>query len=334
MTEYIIILSLVAVAAITVFSAFGGANRAQVAAVANEIAGNHQGAKDSIQLAQNYAKYASDTASYSRDMGNYNASPDWSNYNGGGSSGSGSSGSGSSGSGGSGTGGSGTGGSGTGGSGTGGSGSGGSGTGGSGSGGSGTGGSGTGGSGSGGSGTNVASCNTNNSDGFSIVAKPTKIDGTTGEICKTQTKVYKKYKQIKYNVFLGNEYNPKVADYSTVTTNGEKGLKLAIADGVDIEIIRLTATKIHEESHRQDILKNVNNIQIILKDAKANLEINFLSDKALSISEVNASVDELNYLNHQLALAKKAKRKNAVIIIEGYIKSAQAYYEKFEAKIK
>ncbi len=309
MTEYIIILSLVAVAAITVFSAFGGANRAQVAAVANEIAGNHQGAKDSIQLAQNYAKYASDTASYSRDMGNYNASPDWSNYNGGGSSGSGSSGSGSSGSGGSGTGGSGTGGS-------------------------GTGGSGTGGSGSGGSGTNVASCNTNNSDGFSIVAKPTKIDGTTGEICKTQTKVYKKYKQIKYNVFLGNEYNPKVADYSTVTTNGEKGLKLAIADGVDIEIIRLTATKIHEESHRQDILKNVNNIQIILKDAKANLEINFLSDKALSISEVNASVDELNYLNHQLALAKKAKRKNAVIIIEGYIKSAQAYYEKFEAKIK
>jgi len=115
MTEYIIILSLVAVAAITVFSAFGGANRAQVAAVANEIAGNHEGAKESIQLAQNYAKYASDSASYSRNMGNYNASPDWSNYSG--SSGSGSSGSGSSGSGSSGTGGSGTGGSGTGGSG-------------------------------------------------------------------------------------------------------------------------------------------------------------------------------------------------------------------------
>jgi len=134
MTEYIIILSLVAVAAITVFSAFGGANRAQVAAVANEIAGNHQGAKDSIQLAQNYAKYASDSASYSRNMGNYNSSPDWSNYSGGGSSGSGSGGSGSggSGSGGSGSGGSGSGSTGSGGSGSGSTGSGGSGTGGSG----------------------------------------------------------------------------------------------------------------------------------------------------------------------------------------------------------
>ena len=148
MTEYIIILSLVAVAAITVFGAFGGVNRAQVAAVANEIAGNHQGAKDSIQLAQNYARYASDSASYSRNMGNYNSSPDWSNYSGGGSSGSGSSGSGSSGLGDSGLGDSGTGSSGSGSSGTGGSGTGGSGTGGS-----GTGGSGTGGSGAGGSGT-------------------------------------------------------------------------------------------------------------------------------------------------------------------------------------
>ena len=168
MTQYIIVLALVAVSAVTLFSAFGGVNRAQVSAVANEIAGNGQGAKDSIQLAQNYAKYASDSASYSRDMGNYNSSPDWSNYSGGGSSGSGSSGSGSSGSGSSGsgssgsgssgsgssgTGGSGTGGSGSGGSGTGGSGTGGSGTGGSGTGGSGTGGSGSGGSGSGGSGT-------------------------------------------------------------------------------------------------------------------------------------------------------------------------------------
>ena len=81
----------------TLFSAFGGVNRAQVSAVANEIAGNHQGAKDSIQLAQNYAKYATGSASYSRNMGNYNSSPDWSNY-GGGSSGSDSSGSDSSGS--------------------------------------------------------------------------------------------------------------------------------------------------------------------------------------------------------------------------------------------
>ncbi len=91
----------------TLFSAFGGVNRAQVSAVANEIAGNHQGAKDSIQLAQNYAKYATGSASYSRNMGNYNSSPDWSNY-GGGSSGSDSSGSDSSGSGSSGSGSSGT----------------------------------------------------------------------------------------------------------------------------------------------------------------------------------------------------------------------------------
>jgi len=118
MTEYIIILSLVAVAAITVFGAFGGVNRAQVAAVANEIAGNHQGAKDSIQLAQNYARYASDSASYSRNMGNYNSSPDWSNYSGGGSSGSDSSGSDSSGSDSSGSDSSGSGGSGSGGSGS------------------------------------------------------------------------------------------------------------------------------------------------------------------------------------------------------------------------
>ncbi len=320
MTEYIIILSLVAVAAITVFSAFGGANRAQVAAVANEIAGNHQGAKNSIQLAQNYAKYASDTASYSRDMGNYNSSPDWSNYSGGGSSG---------------TGGSGTGGSGTGSSGTGSSGTGSSGTGSSGSGGSGTGGSGTGSSGSGssGGGTEVASCNVESTDGYSVVAKPTKIDGTEGEICKTQTKVYKKYKQIKYSVdLLGGEYDPKKAGYSTVTTDGKNGLKVAIADGVDIEIIMLTATKIHEESHRQDVLKNAVNIAI-LKNAKANLIVR-MDTKAKYISEVNASVDELKYLNNQLALAKKAKRKNAVIIIEGYIKSAQDYYNKYEAKIK
>ncbi len=211
MTEYIIILSLVAVAAITVFSAFGGANRAQVAAVAHEIAGNHQGAKDSIQLAQNYAKYASDTASYSRDMGNYNSSPDWSNYSGGGSSGTGSSGTGSSGTGGSGSGGSGTGGSGTGGSGTGGSGTGGSGTGGSGTGGSGTGGSGTGGSGTGGSGTGdsgtgssgtggsgedntdpvVASCGVDKG-GYAVAAKgskPVKIDGTDREICSQSKKI-------------------------------------------------------------------------------------------------------------------------------------------------
>ncbi len=115
MTQYIIILALVAVSAVTLFSAFGGVNRAQVSAVANEIAGNGQGAKDSIQLAQNYAKYASDSASYSRNMGNYNSSPNWSNYSGGGSSGSGGSSSGGSSSGDSGTGGSSSGGFGTGG---------------------------------------------------------------------------------------------------------------------------------------------------------------------------------------------------------------------------
>jgi len=180
MTQYIIILALVAVSAVTLFSAFGGVNRAQVSAVANEIAGNGQGAKDSIQLAQNYARYASDSASYSRDMGNYSSSPSWSNYSGGGSYGGGGSGTGGSGTGGSGTGGSGTGGSGTGDSGTGDSGTGGSGTGGSGTGGSGTGGSGTGGSGTGGSGTGGSGTGGSGTGGSGTGGSGTGGSGTGG----------------------------------------------------------------------------------------------------------------------------------------------------------
>ena len=73
LTEYINIVALVAITSITVFSAFGGVNRSQVASLANEIAGNGQGATDALSAAQDHAQLAGLSAAQSRGMGNYSA---------------------------------------------------------------------------------------------------------------------------------------------------------------------------------------------------------------------------------------------------------------------
>lgn len=56
MTEYIIIVALVAVAAIAVYQSFGRVIRSQTAAIANELAG--ESAKSAISSARNAAKAA------------------------------------------------------------------------------------------------------------------------------------------------------------------------------------------------------------------------------------------------------------------------------------
>jgi len=59
MTEYIIIVALIAIAAIGVFTAFGGTIRSQVAAMTNELSGT-DGTKE-IKKAGEHAKEAVDT---------------------------------------------------------------------------------------------------------------------------------------------------------------------------------------------------------------------------------------------------------------------------------
>ena len=69
MTEYIIIVALIAIAAITVVSFFGGTVRNQIGGMAQELSG--QSASDSIQAAQDTADAASDDAERERNLGNY-----------------------------------------------------------------------------------------------------------------------------------------------------------------------------------------------------------------------------------------------------------------------
>lgn len=72
MTEYIIIVALIAIAAIAVTSLFGGTVRSQVAGMAEEMSGTS--ASDNINLAKNAASQASDVASNTHNkttLGNY-----------------------------------------------------------------------------------------------------------------------------------------------------------------------------------------------------------------------------------------------------------------------
>ncbi|SEH81198.1 hypothetical protein SAMN05660691_01617 [Rheinheimera pacifica] len=80
MTEYIIIVALVAISGITAFRYFGGVQRSQVAAITQELAGQDSG--DMLDLAQSYASKARDDASRDKGLGDY--------YAGGGSTGGGS----------------------------------------------------------------------------------------------------------------------------------------------------------------------------------------------------------------------------------------------------
>lgn len=70
MTEYIIIVALIAIASITVVSMFGGTVRNQVAGMAQELSGQNAG--DSITEAQGAADIAKGDAQVERNLGSYN----------------------------------------------------------------------------------------------------------------------------------------------------------------------------------------------------------------------------------------------------------------------
>lgn len=69
MTEYIIVLALVAIAAIGVYSFLGKSVRNQVAGVAQEISGNSASAE--LSAAQAAAQQASQIANQDYQLGNY-----------------------------------------------------------------------------------------------------------------------------------------------------------------------------------------------------------------------------------------------------------------------
>lgn len=69
MTEYLIIVALIAVAAIGVYSYFGKTVRNQVAGMANEVAG--KSAADSQAAAQAAAASATTAANKDQSLGNY-----------------------------------------------------------------------------------------------------------------------------------------------------------------------------------------------------------------------------------------------------------------------
>ncbi|MCW0413062.1 pilus assembly protein [Xanthomonas sacchari] len=70
MTEYIIITALIAIAAISAVTFFGGTVRSQVAGISKELAG--QTATQSINYAKNQAKEAQKEAEKTKGMDAYN----------------------------------------------------------------------------------------------------------------------------------------------------------------------------------------------------------------------------------------------------------------------
>lgn len=69
MTEYIIIVALIAIATITVVSFFGGTVRSQMSGMAQELSG--QSADNAISNAQNQANEAFSDAQNEKNMGDY-----------------------------------------------------------------------------------------------------------------------------------------------------------------------------------------------------------------------------------------------------------------------
>ncbi len=69
MTEYAIIVALIAISGITVFSYFGGVQRSQVAAITQELAGQESG--DMLELAGSYASRAGNAARRDSGLGDY-----------------------------------------------------------------------------------------------------------------------------------------------------------------------------------------------------------------------------------------------------------------------
>jgi pilus assembly protein Flp/PilA len=69
MTEYIIIVALIAIAAIGVVSYFGGTARSQMSGMAQELSGQNAG--DAINQAQEFADSAFADAQLEKNMGQY-----------------------------------------------------------------------------------------------------------------------------------------------------------------------------------------------------------------------------------------------------------------------
>jgi Flp pilus assembly pilin Flp len=74
MSEYVIIVALIAVAAIAVTGLFGGAARNQFAGIANELAGEN--GNTAIGQAKTAATAASTESAKNRNLSNYNAQKD------------------------------------------------------------------------------------------------------------------------------------------------------------------------------------------------------------------------------------------------------------------
>lgn len=76
MTEYIIIVALIALAAIAAYSFFGQTVRNQVAAMSEELSGNSDNAADAIEAAGSSASNASGEGTKSRGLSDYNSGSD------------------------------------------------------------------------------------------------------------------------------------------------------------------------------------------------------------------------------------------------------------------
>ncbi|KRG75615.1 pilus assembly protein [Stenotrophomonas ginsengisoli] len=72
MTEYIIIVALIAIAAIGVFTFFGGTVRSQVAGMANELAGDANSSREMIGHANNQSNFAKEQAKEKKGLNSYN----------------------------------------------------------------------------------------------------------------------------------------------------------------------------------------------------------------------------------------------------------------------
>jgi Tfp pilus assembly protein FimT len=73
MTEYIIIVALIALAAIAAYSFFGQTVRNQVAGMAEELSGNSAAAGTAITAAQGTAAQATGEGNQTRGLNNYNS---------------------------------------------------------------------------------------------------------------------------------------------------------------------------------------------------------------------------------------------------------------------
>ena len=72
MTEYIIIVALIAIAAIGVFTAFGGTIRAQMSGMAQELAGETSKTQQQINRAKNQAGEAQSQSDAKKGLNSYN----------------------------------------------------------------------------------------------------------------------------------------------------------------------------------------------------------------------------------------------------------------------